>query len=1123
MHLVLPSSISQSPHKLSSFRKSLGSILIAWANFTRLWRSRKPQMGPLLAGLALVASVTLLSFPIHAQTFKALPLDCGGWFSGFAQADNGRLYGYGDVYGAWRSDNGGTSWSYLNWSIPGGDISGTAMAVQKNNADIVYYATPNALWKSTNGGTTWTALLSDLGDKTPRFRGSSPILVRSNDPNELWFAGPRKGMTGWLWKSIDGGENWVKAGGNNFDSNRARTLHNVTAYANQIWVGSDNGLYVSTDGGNNFRLVGGSGRLSDVGMIARFTTGSFAGGGLVTRSNNNGGGISRITATNYNDATTYSVSDAATANLYFGYPTGLQIFSDGSASAWNTSANRHGFSPAGNGGQTFTVRATTLKTDVVPIWATATEMATRNHPDYGTDQVIEAVGNPNKWIITGGFAPMYSLDKGLSWQYFPNGSGLAGVKTYLAGLSRYDANRVYVPGSDIGSVVVTDGGSSGQAAQGSYKSYNGLHGCFRVLEGPDTQNLVLAGVAQGDNTTVILKSANGGSTWTPVSQNDNGLPPSLDGITKSVMSFTDANDFLVVLASGTAKEGPIPPGSINPGVWRTTNGGASFRQVEDLPTTGLQTGFRYEPQSCFIERDAVQANVRYFISRGTAFYRSTNGGTNWTPRTHPFGVNVWAWGLHADPVRGENLWAAGDYAGVRVSRNGGQSWTPTAQYINARLVSSCDGKIAVFGSKAGDTQPRLYYSTDDGVTFNPLTTPTRNFHGVQGITVDRNGKVWVSWNSVTVVTPTTGAVTPTTIPVAPTTPLITARGEHQPNEGKEKAFDGNPDSKWLDFSATSWLQIQYPSAVAYNQYVLVSGNDAPERDPKSWTVQGSQDGNSWTTLDTQTNQAWSARKQAKTYRLSNTTPYAYYKLTITAANGASSLQLSELTYGNGPAVAGNLGFENDFASWSTYGTASVNTTAAHVHSGSKSGYFRNGGGNYTLTGLTVGATYSLRAWVKAETGADVWVTVSGHGGPQVGERIAATSWTQTGDIVFTMGAGSTTATLAAWTGSTSAAYFDDYAVTLYSGTGTSGRSASPLAQRPARQAGVEVFPNPARHSFTVVTDDDQARITVLSLDGRVMANGQQKTVACDTWSAGVYIVKVQTKTGLTIQKLVVAQ
>ena len=166
----------------------MSSVAIATDNPRR---SLTHKMRRCMAGLALVAGSALLSLTAQAQTLKPVPLDCGGWFSGFAQADNGRLYGYGDVFGAWRSDDGGSNWSYLNYGIPGGDIVGLGMAVQKNNADVVYYSTSDALWKSTNGGTNWTALLTDVGDFTPRFRGTSQILIRSNNPNEIWFAGPR--------------------------------------------------------------------------------------------------------------------------------------------------------------------------------------------------------------------------------------------------------------------------------------------------------------------------------------------------------------------------------------------------------------------------------------------------------------------------------------------------------------------------------------------------------------------------------------------------------------------------------------------------------------------------------------------------------------------------------------------------------------------------------------------------------------------------------------------------------------------------------------------------------------------------------------------------------------------
>ncbi|MCU0353126.1 MAG: fibronectin type III domain-containing protein, partial [Cytophagales bacterium] len=824
-----------------------------------------------------------MPFEAQAQTFKAVPLDGGGWTSGFAQADNGRIYAYGDVFGAWRTDDGGLNWTYLNWNIPDGDIVGMGMAVQKDNADVVYYSTNNALYKSTNGGTTWTKLLGDIGHNTPRFRGSSPILVRANNPNEIWFAGPRKDLTGWLWKSSDGGSTWTKAGGSNFDSNRARTLHNISAYANQIWVGTDNGLYVSTDGGNTFAQVSNHG---EVGMIQRFTTGPNAGAGLITRTqvNFDGGGVSRITATDYNNTSTYTSTRSNTVSLYFGYPTGLQIFSDNTACAWNTQGDRQGYST--DGGVTFEVRPTTLNTTHVPIWTTAAIMTAKNHPDYGTDQVIQKGNDPNQWIITGGGAAMQSFDKGLSWSYFPNGSGIAAVKAYVVGVSRHDVNRIYIPASDIGSAIVTDGGASGQATRSSCKSMNFLHGSFRIMEGPDANNLVIAGINQAQDRNILLKSGDGGANWTEANLASSGLPASTDGIIKSVMSLNNTNDFLVVLSE---------IGSPAQRVYRTTNGGASFNSV-GLPDN-MPTGGRYSPQNCFIERDATQANVRYFVARGNSFFKSTDGGSNWTAATHPFG-NAWVWGMVADPVRSGNLWAAGDYAGVKYTTDGGNNWTSTATYFNARHVSSCDGKVAIWGTKDGESAARLWYSADNGVSWTAQTTFARNFHGVQGLTVDRNGKIWVSWNSCTVVTPVTSTVADTQAPTVPgglassnvtstgftlswtastdnvgvtgyeifrngtsigtststsysvtgltastaysmtvrardaagnnsaqsnalsvTTsaasgsfPIITARGENQPNEGKEKAFDGNNNSKWLDFSATSWLQIQYQNA-----------------------------------------------------------------------------------------------------------------------------------------------------------------------------------------------------------------------------------------------------------------------------------------------------------------------
>ena len=128
---------------------------------------------------------------------------------------------------------------------------------------------------------------------------------------------------------------------------------------------------------------------------------------------------------------------------------------------------------------------------------------------------------------------------------------------------------------------------------------------------------------------------------------------------------------------------------------------------------------------------------------------------------------------------------------------------------------------------------------------------------------------------------------------------VTASAENPPNETKEKAFDGNVNTKWLVFANTGWLQAELSDPVAVVDYALTSANDAPGRDPRDWTLQGSQDGQSWTTLDTQTGQDFSDRFQTREYRFANTTAYSFYRLDITANHGDGLIQLAELQLSNG--------------------------------------------------------------------------------------------------------------------------------------------------------------------------------------------------------------------------------
>ena len=132
------------------------------------------------------------------------------------------------------------------------------------------------------------------------------------------------------------------------------------------------------------------------------------------------------------------------------------------------------------------------------------------------------------------------------------------------------------------------------------------------------------------------------------------------------------------------------------------------------------------------------------------------------------------------------------------------------------------------------------------------------------------------------------------------TGIISARGENLPNEGAVKAFDNDPNTKWLDFNpSSSWIQYRYAAGktAIVTEYTLTSADDSQERDPTNWNLLGSNDGGaSWVTLDARTGELFTARYQKRTFQFTNSTAYNIYRLEITQLRGPApnSVQLAEL-------------------------------------------------------------------------------------------------------------------------------------------------------------------------------------------------------------------------------------
>ena len=117
-------------------------------------------------------------------------------------------------------------------------------------------------------------------------------------------------------------------------------------------------------------------------------------------------------------------------------------------------------------------------------------------------------------------------------------------------------------------------------------------------------------------------------------------------------------------------------------------------------------------------------------------------------------------------------------------------------------------------------------------------------------------------------------------------------------EAADKAFDSNSATTWFAGGSGGMGALQYDfgtgRAPVIKYYSITSARDKPERDPKDWQLQGSNDGTNWTTLDTQSGQTFPLRFFELEYALARPAPYRYFRLNVTANNGDNDLHIGDI-------------------------------------------------------------------------------------------------------------------------------------------------------------------------------------------------------------------------------------
>lgn len=131
-----------------------------------------------------------------------------------------------------------------------------AVAIDPNNPSILYVGAPaGGIWKSTDDGVNWTP----LADHLPQI-GVSGIAIDPNDSDIIYIstgdddAGDSYSIG--VLKSTDGGVSWNTTGLSfDYTWRGSNEIFIDPTNSNIIWVATSEGVYKSTDAGNNWTLI----------------------------------------------------------------------------------------------------------------------------------------------------------------------------------------------------------------------------------------------------------------------------------------------------------------------------------------------------------------------------------------------------------------------------------------------------------------------------------------------------------------------------------------------------------------------------------------------------------------------------------------------------------------------------------------------------------------------------------------------------------------------------------------------------------------------------------------------------------------------------------------------------
>ncbi len=521
-----------------------------------------------------------VTYPIRMKTSGFIALATMLFNIGTSQAQWSQLSGlYGEpVYNVVATSNkmfamtsAGVSSSPIatpSWSIvPPLYLTNVIENLSSSGDSVVAFATPDSYF-STNNGATWSTV------------PNGPAGVFAG--NMVVGAGKLFATTfgDYLYSSVNGGGSWNQITAGLTTAN----INSISIFGFKILLGTDDGVFISTNGGGSFSPAGLQNEFINVVYISGNYLFAYGPGGLKQSTNSGTSWIPFDPAIPYSDVTEFLVS----GNKVFATTSGILMSSNVNAPTWSQTAF--------NTPIDFNYSICKSGTEIIVgsnrgVFGSTDNGLTWNAKTNGLQvQNVNGITTSGTDTVFAG-ASIYGVSK------FSNGNwNYSGLAQLNSNHMKSRGNEVY-SASDFGIHKTTDGGNTWQFINNVGPSP--VTGFCQRVEVKDT--LVLGACLQSG----VLRSGDNGASW---SFSNNGMP------TAQVSCVTVSGSNIVA-------------GTFNEGLYTSTDGGFNWTQ------TGAPS---------YLVNDVTSIGNRVFAATSFGNFLSNDNGNSWSNTTLDYYEDLFA-------------------------------------------------------------------------------------------------------------------------------------------------------------------------------------------------------------------------------------------------------------------------------------------------------------------------------------------------------------------------------------------------------------------------------------------------------------------------------------------------